>query len=80
MTDQKVSLYNPLDTDFTYTWLDDLNKPHELIMPAGRVTYFPKPQADFMTKHLLDELININKVKAGHELVVKKYRDLITKI
>jgi hypothetical protein len=58
----KKPLYNPLSNEFFYIWYDDDNRPHELIMPPGKVSYFPEKVADFMAKHLADEIIEVRKI------------------
>jgi hypothetical protein len=52
-----VRLYNPLLRVFKYKWKDDGNIEHELVMNPGFTT-FPEYQANFMKKHLADEIYN----------------------
>ena len=56
--DKKIALFNPLSSDFSYTWLDDNNTPINLTIPAISIEYFTPPQANFMAKHLSDEIMN----------------------
>lgn len=55
-TIEVVNVYNPLLDDFAYTWFDDNNSGHVIVLPALQITQLPKIQADFMVKHLIDTL------------------------
>ena len=56
-----LPLYNPLFEDFGFEYLEDDNYPVILTMPAGEITYFPTHKANFMAKHLADEMVNRGK-------------------
>jgi len=64
---QEVPLYNPLLEDFEAEYYEDDNSLTTLKMPAGQITYFPKPKANFMAKHLADAVVNLSgeKVRAN---------------
>lgn len=53
-----VPIFNPMSHDFSYPWKDDSNTEHILFVPSINIVYFPRYQADFMAKHLADEIIN----------------------
>ena len=61
---EKLPLYNPLHEDFSAEYFEDDNSPTILTMPAGQITYFPRPKANFMAKHLADVVVNISGEKA----------------
>lgn len=51
---ESLSLFNPLTTDFSYTWFDEHDAGHLLTLPSGQITILPKAQGRFMLKHLID--------------------------
>lgn len=64
-------LFNPLDHDFTFEWLDDTNTARTLKIPSHDVVYFSPSQFNFMKKHLIDEILNGREFK-NHELAFKE--------
>lgn len=56
-------IYNPLLHDFSYTWLDDENSSHNLMIPSMDYIEFSDAQADFMERHLIDHIINERGVR-----------------
>jgi hypothetical protein len=72
MTDQKIPLFNPLARDFEYSWLDDNNTKHQLLMKSYDITYFTSSQADFMAKHLADEILHEEGIKTNAQDDLKK--------
>jgi hypothetical protein len=70
-----MRLYNPLTNDFSYTWFDDNNKGHVLVLPSLVITELPEAQGKFMEKHLIDEIINQREdTKMGYEHQVEKIK------
>ena len=59
---EKIPLFNPLSKQFSYDWRDDKNETHTLVMEPISITYFNKPQADFMVKHLTDAVMAARKL------------------
>ncbi|OGU80426.1 MAG: hypothetical protein A2W11_00735 [Ignavibacteria bacterium RBG_16_35_7] len=71
-------MFNPLLKEFNYVWLNVKNNPVVLKMPPAQITYFPKFQADFMRKHLADEMYNSGQYSnTNTELAYKEIYKLI---
>lgn len=75
---EKVPLFNPLNTIFSYEWFDDKNIKYTLTMDPIAITYFTKPQADFMVKHLTDEIMNKRKLNGINH--VDEMKEIINQI
>ena len=73
----KQGLFNILDGDFTATWLDDDNNPHELTIPSQEIKYFNKPQYLFMRKHLADAVFN---TRNGVKNSAAEYKKILEEI
>lgn len=52
------TLFNPLMSDFECEWFDDDNKSHILKINGMDFATFEDGQAEFMKKHLADEIYN----------------------
>ena len=79
MISNKVGLFNPLSSSFSYEWFDDENVSHILTMEPISITYFTPSQATFMIKHLTDEVMNKRKLnginnKAEMEAIIKQIK------
>ncbi len=82
MSEKLVPLFNPLSSSFSYDWRDDSNITHTLVMDPISVSYFTLPQAEFMIKHLTDEIMNRRKLnginhKGQIEEIIKQIRVII---
>ncbi len=82
MSEKLVPLFNPLSTTFSYDWKGDNNETHTLVMNPISITYFEPSQADFMVKHLTDEIMNkreINPINNKREVdeIIKRIRVII---
>lgn len=74
---RKVSIFNPLTTDFSYEWLDDFNKKHILTIPAMQIKQFNESQGRFVAKHLADCVLNERGTKTNTEDELKKILKII---
>ena len=61
-TNDLVPLFNPLSQTFSYEWFNENNEKQILTMEPISISYFTESQADFMVKHLTDEVINRRKL------------------
>ncbi len=64
-----------MEEDFTYTVLDDLNKPDTYTLKAKEVTTLPFFIADILEKHLTDKLL----FAQGHKIITPVDRDIVKK-
>jgi len=62
---KQIPLFNPLSDDFTFEWKDDTNTLHTFTMRPLEITYFDKPIADFMARHLCDAVYHIRGQKTN---------------
>lgn len=75
MSENLVPLFNPLAKSFEFEWKDDNNDVHTLSLDPISITYFTKPQAHFMLKHLTDAVMaerglnGINNVEEIKEII-----------
>lgn len=54
---EKIGVFNPLTQDFKINYdLNDDGYPVEIIVPSLEVTYFDKPVAEHVIKHLANEV------------------------
>lgn len=58
---QLLPLYNPLPESFVFPYQGDNNEVEMLTMLEGQITYFPTHIANYMAKHLADEMVNRGK-------------------
>src|SRR3990167_2116788 len=58
-----ISLFNPLNEDFTIEEKDDNNNPIKYTIPSLEIATFPAYQANIIKKHLIDALVNDRGIK-----------------
>lgn len=76
--EKELPLFNPLLKDFSIPFKGDDNKEIILTMKGGQVTYFKGYQAQYMIKHLSDEIFNeMGYPKTNSEDDYKEIRKMI---
>ena len=75
---KQTPLFNPLLKQFECDYILDDGTVQVLEMPAGQITYFPKFKADYMKKHLADEVYNTGTFNSTNsEKIYQEIYDII---
>lgn len=77
---KKFGIFNPLQQNFHWQCvLDGTINPTEFVVPAQDTLYVDNEKlADFLKKHLADEIINKRGIKTNYEDEQKKILEEIT--
>ena len=51
-------IFSPASEDLNIEWRDDDNVIHVLVVPRQQISEYPTYQADFLTKHIADVVMN----------------------
>lgn len=72
---KKIPLYNPLDHDFIWPYLNDDNETQIAVVPSHEISYYLPWLANLLAKHIVDEVLNKHGIKVNHEDDSKKILD-----